>query len=38
MIDKVWNIKESGSDFVKLYKRQASTRDALWKWNKEVFG
>ena len=38
MIDKVWNIEASGSDFVKLYKRQASTRDAFWKWNKEVFG
>ena len=38
VIDKAWNIEASGSNFVKLYKRQASTRDALRKWNKEVFG
>lgn len=38
LIDKAWNIEASGSNFVKLYKRQASTRDALRKWNKEVFG
>ena len=27
-----------GSEFFKLYKRQAATKDALRKWNKEVFG
>ncbi|XP_023878160.1 uncharacterized protein LOC111990605 [Quercus suber] len=27
-----------GSKFIKLYKKQAATRDALRKWNKEVFG
>lgn len=38
VINKAWNRKASGSDFVKLYKRQASTKDALKQWNKEVFG
>lgn len=38
VIDKAWNMEALDSDFVKLYKRQALTRDALKKWNKEVFG
>ena len=37
VIENAWNIEASGSDFVKLYKKQASTRDALRKWNKKVF-
>lgn len=28
----------SGSEFTKLYKKQAATREALRKWNKEAFG
>jgi len=38
MIEKAWNEEVRGSNFVKLYKKQAITRDALRKWNKEVFG
>ena len=38
VIEKAWNIEASGSDFVRLYKKQASTRDALRSWNKKVFG
>ena len=33
-----WKIKALGSDFIRLYKKQTNTRDALRKWNKEVFG
>ena len=38
VIEKAWNSKAGGSEFRKLYKKQAATRDALRKWNKEVFG
>ena len=38
MIENSWNSKVYGSEFVKLYKRQVATRDALRKWIKEVFG
>jgi len=38
VIDSTWNIKVTGSDFIKLCKKQASTRNALLKWNKKVFG
>ena len=38
VIENAWNIQASGSEFIKLYKRQASTRDALRTWNKQVFG
>ena len=38
VIENAWKIKVAGSDFIKLYKKQANTRDALRKWNKEVFG
>ena len=38
VIENAWNIQASRSEFIKLYKRQASTRDALRTWNKQVFG
>ena len=38
VIEEAWKGKVSGSEFVKLFKRQAATREALRKWNKEVFG
>ena len=38
VIGKAWDVKVVGSDFIKLYKKQASTREALRKWNEEVFG
>ena len=38
VIDSAWNDETSGSEFIKLCKKQATTRDALKKWNKEVFG
>ena len=38
VIENAWKIKVAGSDFIRLYKKQANTRDALRKWNKEVFG
>ena len=38
VIKDAWNENVTGSEFIKLYKKQASTRDALRKWNKEVFG
>lgn len=38
VIESAWNKEVHGSDFVKLYKKQVATRDALRKWNKEVFG
>ena len=38
MIEKAWNEEVRGSNFVKLYKKQAVTRDTLRKWNKKVFG
>ena len=34
----MWKDLVAGSEFIRLYKKQASTRDALRKWNKEVFG
>lgn len=37
-IEKAWNEEAKGSDFVKLYKKQVVTRDALRRWNKEFFG
>ena len=38
VIENAWNENVAGSDFTKLYKKQGATRDALRKWNKEVFG
>lgn len=38
VIDKAWNKEVSGFDFVKLCKKQAATKKALCKWNREVFG
>nr|POF00520.1 hypothetical protein CFP56_40349 [Quercus suber] len=38
VIENAWKIKVAGLDFIRLYKKQANTRDALRKWNKEVFG
>lgn len=38
VIENAWKGKASGSNFIRLYKKQANTRDALRKWNKEVFG
>ncbi|KAK9990862.1 hypothetical protein SO802_025847 [Lithocarpus litseifolius] len=38
VIENAWTTETRGSEFIKLYKKQASTRDALRKWNKEVFG
>ena len=38
VIEQAWKQNVGGSDFIKLYKKQATTRDALRKWNKEVFG
>lgn len=38
MIESAWNKEVHGLDFVKFYKKWAATRDALHKWNKEVFG
>ncbi|XP_075636801.1 uncharacterized protein LOC142609043 [Castanea sativa] len=38
VIEATWNENIIGSEFIKLYKKQASTKDALRKWNKEVFG
>ena len=34
VIEEAWKGKVSGSEFVKLYKKQAATREALHKWNK----
>ena len=36
-MEKAWNKETRGSAFFKLYKKQAKTREALRKWNKEVF-
>ncbi|XP_030945669.1 uncharacterized protein LOC115970144 [Quercus lobata] len=36
--DSAWNDEHGGSEFTRLCKKQAATRDALKKWNKEVFG
>ena len=38
IIESAWKDQVAGSEFIKLYKKQASTRVALQKWNKEVFG
>lgn len=38
VIEDAWNENVIGSEFIKFCKKQASTRDALQKWNKEVFG
>lgn len=38
VVEKAWNEETTGSALVKLCKRQAATRIALRKWNKEVFG
>ena len=38
VIESAWQDQVAGSKFIKLYKKQASTRDTLRKWNKEVFG
>ena len=37
IIEKAWNEETHGQAFVRLYKKQAATREALQKWNKEVF-
>ena len=37
VIESAWKDQVAGSKFIRLYKKQASTRDALRKWNKEVF-
>ncbi|XP_075640416.1 uncharacterized protein LOC142612185 [Castanea sativa] len=37
VIEDAFSREVFGSDFVKLYKKQAATREALHKWNKEVF-
>ena len=34
MIENVWNIEATGSEFIKLYKKHASTKDALRKWKR----
>ena len=31
VIENAWNVRVSGSEFIKLYKKQAATRDALHK-------
>lgn len=38
IVGKVWNDDVSGSPMIKLYKKQAATRNSFRKWNKEVFG
>lgn len=38
VVEKAWIENVSGSAMVKLCKKQDATRDALTKWNKEVFG
>ena len=38
VIENAWNTEASGSKFIKLYKKQASTTVILRKQNKEVFG
>ena len=38
VVENTWKTKTTRSEFVKLYKKQVATRDALRKWNKEVFG
>ena len=36
--EKAWDVAPRGSHFTNLYKKLVATRDALRKWNKEVFG
>ena len=38
LLEKAWNEETRGLAFFKLYKKQAKTREALHKGNKEVFG
>ena len=38
VIEEAWKGKVSGLEFIKLYKKLAASREALHKWNKEVFG
>lgn len=38
VVEKAWNEEFNSSAFIKLYKKQATTREALRNWNKEVFG
>ncbi|XP_065624109.1 uncharacterized protein LOC136065133 [Quercus suber] len=38
IMEKAWNVQARGPAFFKLLKKQTNTRDALQKWNKEVFG
>ena len=38
VIKEAWKTKVVGLEFIKLYKKQVATREALRKWNKEVFG
>lgn len=37
VIDSAWNIETSGSEFIKLCKKQAATKDALRKWTQGSF-
>ncbi|KAK7861581.1 hypothetical protein CFP56_000297 [Quercus suber] len=36
IVEKAWNVQARGPTFFKLLKKQANTRDALRKWNKEM--
>ena len=38
IIEKAWNEETHDQAFARLYKKQATTREDLRKWNKEVFG
>ncbi|XP_030961975.1 uncharacterized protein LOC115983444 [Quercus lobata] len=38
VVEKAWNEVSRGSALVNFCKKQAATRSALQKWNKEVFG
>jgi len=38
VVEKAWNEEACGLAFIKLYKKQAKTKETLRKWNKEVLG
>ena len=38
MIEQAWNIEVWGSQLSRLCKKQDATKEALRKWNKEIFG
>nr|POE60828.1 hypothetical protein CFP56_39840 [Quercus suber] len=38
VVEKAWESVSSSTAFSRLYKKQVATREALRKWNKEVFG